>query len=530
MRRRLTPLALLVAALALPASAHAAFFPAEVIDGPNADVVSVGEVDVSRDGTSVVTFLKREGGVDHVFASLEADGVFLPPVRIDAGQVAPSSAPVAASSDQDRYAAAWVNAGDLYASVLPRRAKAWSPPILVAQGGVSNPSIDMSVNGVTYLSFTQGGDVKAARASRDEAAFTVLNPIMDANPAQQAGIGDGRSRIVAAADGTGLVAWGEEGLDGRMHVRSRRLFELRVSDAGRDLTLDSFDGAPAGGADRPNLDIEDDSSFAQVVFRQQTAAGTQTVVRRLRGSDYEEPFATAKGVAGVRANVDLTGRGEGLFATQSGTNEVFGSTLWNNAINSITRYDPGSVVETLPIASVGENEDGAIAWMQGTSATDATMVARYVDNVEKPVVGAPAVLSRPEFGPVDPASGFSAAASRRGDIVVAFVQGVGAGRRLVVGLFDVVPSRAIPYTTTNERAHKALRWGPSVNLLGRVTYEVFLNGRRIGRTTRSRLKVNRRILGRNGTKMWRVVTTDRRGQKSTSRNRILRVKYAKRRR
>ena len=528
MRRRLTPFAILVAALALPASAHAAFFPAEVVDGPNADVVSVGEVDVSRDGTSVVTFVKREGGVEHIFASLEREGVFLPPVRIDAGQGAPSSAPVAASSDQDRYAAAWINDGNLFASVLPRGKRAWSPPILVAQGGVSSPSIDMSVNGVTYLSFTQGGDVKVARASRDAATFTVLAPMMDANPGRQAGVGDGRSRIVAAADGTGLVAWGEEGFDGRMHVHTRRLFELRVSDAGRDLTLDTFEGAPAGGADRPNLDIEDDSSFAQVVFRQQTAQGTQSIVRRLRGSDYEEPTVTAKGVAGVRATVDLTGRGEGLFATQSGTNEVFGSTLWNNAINSVTRYDSGSGIESLPQAAVGENEDGAISFLQGTSPADAVMLSRYVDNVEKPVVGAPAVLSRPEFGPVDPAAGFSAAASRRGDIVVAFVQGVGAGRRLVVGLFDVVPSRAIGYTTTNRRAHRVLRWGPSINLLGRVTYDVFVNGKRIGRTRSTRLRVNRRMLGRNGTKTWRIVATDRRGQKSTSRNRILRVQYRRR--
>ena len=530
MRRRLTPLALLVACLALPASAHAAFFPAEVVDGPNADVVSVGEVDVSRDATSAVSYLRREGGIDHVFVSLQVGGVFLAPVRVDAGQGLPSSSPVVATSDQGRYAAAWINGGNLYAAVLPRRARAWSAPILIAAGGVSNPSIDMSVNGVTYLSFTQGGDVKVARASRDAAAFTVLDPVVDADPARQAGVGEGRSRIVAAADGTGLVAWGEEGADGRMHVHTRRLFELRVSVAGRDLTLDSFDGAPAGKADLPELDIEDDSSFAQVVFRQQTAAGPRTVMRRLRGSDYEEPFATAKGVAGVRAHVDLTGRGEGLVATESGTNEVFGSTLWNNAFNSVTRYDTGSGLSTTPVASIGENEDGVIAWLQGTTAADATIVARHVDNVEKPVVGAPAVLSRPEFGPVDPAAGFSAASSRRGDVVVAFVQGLGAGRRLVVGLYDVVPARPVGYTTTNPRAHRVLRWGPSVNLLGRVSYEVFVDGRRIGRTTRTRLGVNRRMLGRKGTRMWRIVATDRRGQKSTSRNRILRVDYPKRRR
>jgi hypothetical protein len=157
------------------------------------------------------------------------------------------------------------------------------------------------------------------------------------------------------------------------------------------------------------------------------------------------------------------------------------------------------------------------------------MVARYVDNVEKPVVGEPALLNNPTLGPVDAAAGFAASASRRGDVVVAFVQTAGANRALVVGLYDVVPSRAIGYTTTNERAHRALRWGPSINLLGDVTYDVFVDGKRLGRTKRTRLPLRPRRL-KNGTHTWQIVATDRRGQQSRSRTRYLRVKYPKRRR
>ena len=525
MRRRLTPFVLLLAALAVPASAQAAFFPAEVVEGPNAEVVSVGDLDVSRDATSALAYLRRDGGVDHVFVSLQLGGAFQPPVRVDAGQGGPSTQPVVATSDQGRYAVAWVNEGNLFAATLPRRGRAWSPPILIASGGASNPSLDMSVNGVSYLSFTQGGDVKVARASRDAAAFTLLDPVVDADPARQAGVGEGRSRIVAAADGTGLVAWGEEGADGRMHVHTRRLFELRVSVAGRDLTLDNLDGTPAGGADRPELDIEDDSSFAQVGFRQQTAAGPRTVVRRLRGSDYEDPYQSAPGVAGDRVSIDLTGRGEGLYATQTASNEVFASTLWNNEINKTTRLEAGSGLAPSPLAVIGENEDGVIAWLRGTSAEDASVVAHHVDNVERARVGRQTVLSRPEFGPVDPAGGFGAASSRRGDVVTAFVQGVGAGRRLVVALHDMVPSRPMGYTTETPRVHRRLRWGPSVDLLGGVTYTVYVDGRRIGSTRRTGLRVNRRMLGRKGTHRWQVVATDRRGQTSRSRTRLLRVRY-----
>src|SRR6202040_1065952 len=108
----------------------------------------------------------------------------------------------------------------------------------------------------------------------------------DVDPAQNAGDGNKRSKVAVAADGSAVVVFGEDGSDGHTHVYGRGLFEMRVSTAPQDLTLSDFEGHAAGAADLPDIGIEDDSSFAWVVFRQAMDDGAggvkiRTIARRL---------------------------------------------------------------------------------------------------------------------------------------------------------------------------------------------------------------------------------------------------------
>lgn len=82
--RRLT-LSVLLAIMALPATAQAGFFPAEVIDGPNSDLMGVSSFDLARDGQGGVLYMRRDGGVPHVFFSRFVDGAFQGPSRVDVG-------------------------------------------------------------------------------------------------------------------------------------------------------------------------------------------------------------------------------------------------------------------------------------------------------------------------------------------------------------------------------------------------------------------------------------------------------------
>ena len=523
MRLRLLP-ALALAALAAPAPAHAAWFPAEPIDGPSADIVSVGDVDVAREGMAGVAYLKRDGGTDHVFVARMLGGAWEPPARVDQGVTPAGTQPVIAAANPDRLAVAWIAGGTLYAAVRPAGAPAFQPARVVADGGVTNPSIDMSINGATYLSYTQSGDVKVARAARDSQDFSVLPAAVDFDTAREAGTGtDLRSRVAVSADGSAVVVWGEKGSDGLSHVYGRRLFELRLSTAVEDLTVKELEGRAGTDADRPEIDIEDDSSFAQVAFRQMTSAGPRAVVRRLVGSQFEPPFTVDGGQTAPLARVAMTGRGEGVTAAGTAANEVFGGTIWNNKHERIQRWDSGpSGVAPRPIPLVGENENGAIAWFAGTTGTDATVRGRYFESVQELRLQPEATLSNPAFGQVDVDAGFAGGSTRVSDHLIAFVQGSGAERRLVAAVNDDPPARPLGQNTTGLRRLERFKWASARDLWGPITYRVFVDGRQVGETTETELPVTPGMVS-DGRHRWNVLAIDRRGQQTAGPRRTVNI-------
>ena len=434
MRRSILP-ALLVL-LALPASAHAGFFPAEVVDGPNPGILSVEDVDISRDGTGGAVYRRIDGGAPHIFFTELRDGAFAPPVRLDGalgGSVTDAGIGV---SGEGRMAVAFVMDGSLFTAVKPRGAAGFTGPALLAAGGVTSLSIDMSINGATYVSYSQNGNVHVARAERDSPTFRVIGIPMDINPGQPAGDTERRaSQIDVSADGSALVVWGEIGGDGRSHVYARRLFETRPSTAPQDLTVPDVQGVPAGDADSATLDMEDDSSYAQVIFRQDTAGGPRLLMRRLVGSAFEPPVIIDGGLPGDRGDVDLTGRGEGLFAASSAAGQVDAGTIFNNAITGQTRLDPGNAVPPMAQASLGENEDGVVSWID-----DGQVLAREFTGVEALRMTGQVAVSNPAFGPVYPEGGLKADSSRAADTANVFLQGGEGDRRLVAGFYDRPPS------------------------------------------------------------------------------------------
>src|SRR4051812_23323548 len=106
---------LLTAALVLgpAAAAQASWNVAQAIDGPNADVVGMGSVDIARDGTGAVAYLRRDGGVAHVFVSRLFGGVWQSPVRVDPGLGAATEAKVTVG-DGNRIAVAWIADGSVF--------------------------------------------------------------------------------------------------------------------------------------------------------------------------------------------------------------------------------------------------------------------------------------------------------------------------------------------------------------------------------------------------------------------------------
>ena len=498
--------------LALAPAAQAAWFRAEPIDGP-ADIVSLGDVDVARDGTGAVAYLKREGGVSQVFLSRLTGGVWSAPVKISSGPAVTEAA--VSATDGGRLMVAWIAGGTVLGTVIERAGAAPAPVAALGGPGASGLSVDMGINEAGYAVWSANGDVRAARLD-EGVTWTPIAAPLDVDPARSAGTGSSRPRVGVSAEGNAVVVWGENAADGKTHVMSRRLTALNLSVAPQDLTLPIFEGGAGGNADSPDIDIEDDGSFAWVAFRQDFGGRSRTVARRLRGSGYEDPFAIDGGQTSFSPRIDFAGKGLGGAVTAAAGDAVFSGYLDKfDAFQPAVRIDVTPGGQPSPVIATSERGDVYAAWRTGPGEVRARR-----KNGEKgfePEFAA----SNPAFGAVVPGQ-IAVGADRSGNTAVAMVQGDGAGRRVSVAVYDRVPGRPVVLRSFRYRARKPLiKWAVGSENWGAQTFTVFVDGKAVGKTTKNRL-VSKRRLGR-GLHRYRVRAVDRRGQVATSRTRTFRV-------
>jgi hypothetical protein len=514
--RRLPILAVLLAGLTA-APARAAFFPGDALDGPNADVRALGDVDLARDGTGALVYVRAADGVDHVFVSRFEAGALQPLERLDAALPGPSSQPVLGASDSGRLAIVFVNAGTVYGVVRAAAGQPFSAPVPLGPG--SDPAVDLSINGTAFATFTSAGDVRIARLDRRTNAWTVLPQPADVDPARPAGVGTGRSRVTISADGIGVVTWGEAG-----HVFARKMFNEGISNAPQDLTPQTFDGRVATTSDEPEIDSEDDSSYAWVVFRQTFAdGGTRILARRQRGTEFDPPVAVDVGDEPTRdPRVDLNGRGLGLATMAGATSGQPMTALLDrrDAFGAPGRILAPSTEGPVAVPSISENNTALVAAViAGAGVPASVRVHPFDDGRPEPDVA----LSRRELGPVDADLGLDAASDRAGGVLIAWVQGGPADRRLVAGYFDRPPATFFGYTTQRccRGVTPILKWQPAFNLWGPIVYEVAVDGVVVGRTSATELKLAQPLT--SGARKWQVRAIDVRGQMTRSKTRIVRI-------
>lgn len=532
--RRLTTIALLATALTLGAAgpAQGGFFGARTVDGPSADVQSVGNVAVSRDGGGGVVYVKNVAGVPHVFAVAFRALAFAGPVQVDAGVSTPASDPVIAAADGGRLIVAFASGGRVFVSVRPARAAPFGPAQAISSPG-SLPALAMSVFGTAYVSFTApngpGASVYAARVGRTGTVFSPFGVPLNANPARNAAATTAtRSAVAVGSDGGALVTWGEDGADGHTHVIARRLSDTGISDAPQDLTLPSLEGRPGAGADSARPSLQDASDFGSVVFRQTFIDGprsvSRTVARQQLGSEFMAPvsldplrFPTAEGADDPQ--VQVVGRGPSIAATELVTShQLFAS----SGFGAPRRLGTGVNAEApMPAVALGEVGRGGIAWQQSAAAgAPSVILARaYTGHA----FSAQARLSNPAFGGADAAAGLSSAADRVGDLFVAFTQGPPASRRVILAGRAVPPgSFRLTGPAKTRRRRPRISWSASSDAGGLRGYRVYIDGRAVGTTRRTTL-LARRPLSR-GRHRIRVVAVDRFGQTTAAPTRVLVVR------
>lgn len=526
-----TVTAAVVLAVAAPA-ASAGVFAGDPIVGPSADVQRIADLDMARDGTGALAFLANEGGEQHVFVSRFVAGGFIGAERVDPGLPAASDAAVSATNG-GRIVVVFSSGGVIYGALRPDGGQPWGAPVPIANG--TAPSVAMSLSGTAYVSFSFGGDVNVARLDRRTNAWTVVPGAFDIDQPRAAGIGNNRSKVSISADGVGIVVWGEDAADGRSHVYARKVFGTTPSTRPQDLTLNDFEGRAVGGADLPDVDAEDDSSYAWVVFRQAVADADgatrmRTFARRQRGTEFDPPvavdsFGSSAAENTVAPRIDLNGRGEGIASLAgSPSNQPIAALLQRDAFKPGQRYGAAGSVPAVTAAGVADNSDGLLAWVH-SPGTEAPSVR--LRPFEKFVPQPEVQLSRPELGPVDPTRGFEVVADRAGSGVVAWVQSdptLPAARSIVAGYLDRPPRAFVGFTATKYRnlARPKLAWADAVDLWGPLTYRVILNGTQVAEVASVRSWTPVQPIP-DGVHRWQVQAIDRRGQVTTSRSRLLRV-------
>ena len=518
MRRLLAPLTTLVLALVLAPAAQAAWFAGDVVDGP-AEIVALGDVDVARDGSGGLVYIKSAGGVPQVFLSRLHGGAWQPPEKLSNG--GPVSEATVTATDGGRLAAAWVAGSEVWGTVIPaaRRAQAPAPPVILGGGGASGVSIDMGVNEDGYAVWSAAGDVHAARL--DGTRWTPLAGALDVDVARPAGTGPRmRPRVAVSAEGNALATWAETDADGRNHVVARRLTRLTPSAAPQDLTLDAFGSEPGGSADVPDVDIEDDGSFAWIAFQQVIGGRSRTFARRLRGSLFEEPFALDGGVTSGAPRIDFAGKGIGGAVVAAEGNAVF-----SDYLSKFDTFDPEQRMDATPgdaapgpSVAASERGDVYVAWRTG-AGDGGDVRARRKEN-EK-AFEPEFVASNPAYGAVPPGA-LAISSDRLGNTVVAMRQGSGAQARITAAAWDRPPGRPGVIGSPAYRGRRPLlRWAPGAEIWGRQTFTVRIDGTVVGTTTSTQM-VSKRRFG-NGRHRATITATDRRGQAVASRTYSFRI-------
>ena len=521
---RLIPAAAAVALLLLAAPAQAGWFTAETIDGPSADIAAFGDVDLARDGTGGLVYVKNEAGVPHVFLSRHHGGVWHPPERVDVGLDLPASQPVIAAGDDHRLAIVWVSGGRVHGAVAPGGPPVpLAPPQLLhgesdAAAPASNPHVDLGINGTAYATFTApgsgGSDVRAVRLQN-----TTWEPVagpLDVAIEQPAGQGAGRSRVAVSAEGNAVAVWGESHADGRPRLYGRRMFGLQVSVAPQEVSVPEFEGGLGGAADSPDIDTEDDSSFAWVVFRQDVGGTSRALARRLVGSLFEPAVAVDGGGPARAPRVGMSGRGVGISAVSTTANAVQVALIEKDVFGQSFRVDStGSAVDPVPVATTSERNESVMAWRSnGDVRARFRPTAKAFDPEQ--------VLSLPDLGPAAP-DGLEVAEDRLSDFAIGFLQGDPAARRVVVAVWDRPPGR--PFGLSSEKPRKlrgsVIKWRAGAELWGPQRFLIMIDGRQVGETDRTEFPLPLTLA--DGAHTWQVIAVDRRGQQSPMTPRTLRV-------
>jgi hypothetical protein len=529
------------------APAAAVVSDVEPIDGPSAELTDVGDAAMAEDGSGGVVYLKRSGGRDHVFAARFHDGRWSAPQRVDVGQAFDSSWPRIGAGDGGRLVVTWVqefgaDSDRMFSATLDPGASGFQAPVPidfnVGEATATWPDLAMARGGQAYLVYRVvtdtspanppgyvGADVRLARYNGR--LWSVLGIPLDRNqaiPVRQPSA-DNAPEVGIDVEGRGIVAWHEPGDDFVDRVWARRVFGTSVGIP-LQASPSEYGGQPLrGAADAFALDV---GGFGQgaVAFRQQPGQAGALGATRLFVNEIPDVFAETSGAFGGARLVDggtrsalgppsvaVDPRSVFVTAFASGAATLLGAGD-DVEVRPVERLDAGgSTVAGDPLVDLAATGAAVAAWREQRGGAGVVAVQEQrADGVDEPTE-----LSAPRGGAV---GRLVLGGSGRGDAIVAWSQGSGAGTQIAAAVIDAPPDPFLVLLPDGWRRGRRIpiSWDRAPSSIGAVRYSVSVDDEPVVEGLRRlRARLSRDDVG-DGRHRVQVFATDSAGQETGSRS------------
>jgi hypothetical protein len=514
-------LALVAAVLAVHVPpARAVILPATTIDGPNENIVGFGGVAMAEDGTGGLVYLKRVGGVPHVFVSRYVEGHWLAPIQVDTGEPYAASWPRIGAAAGGELIVVWATpfatehnqpVDELLGAELGPGSSAFSPPIIVDPdirfGNGTSPDLAVSSTGqadvvyrvveneygqISNVPLLRPGDVvESVRVAHfDGQRWSDLGAInrdtgVSMRPPTQANA----PKIAIGPTGNGVVVWQEPEINGVARIWARRLFSSTL-DYVMPVSAESFDGAPiSDDADAPSVAVSW-LGQADVAYRQSASAGSPLPGPRIflnilpsgeskSGAEFEGPIVADNAVPGGKSaqvgppSIDIDEKEDlRLLYDSNGTPRVIEGT--DKGLTAALSLGPPFAGSETAAASVMNPQGGGVsAWPSADPQGDPEVAVR--EDFPSGAVQT-ALVSGGAGGPI---SELAVGRSGLGDGLIAFLQGP-LGNAAIVAAQATAPPAELIFSAPKgwvKPSQAVITWQPAVSADGPLRYTVVLDGR-----------------------------------------------------
>jgi PKD domain len=515
-------LLLVTAAMLLaPLTSQAVILPATTIDGPSEDIVGFGGAAMAEDGTGGLVYLKRVGGVAHVFVSRYVNGHWQSPIQVDTGQPFAAGSPRIGAAEGGELIVVWATPfatehghpiDELLGAELAPGSRTFGEAAIVdpdiGEAAGLSPDLAVSSTGqadVVYRVVSPAGSVPLLRPtdvveSVRVAAFTgerwaSLGTVnRNTGVSMRAPTEANAPQIAIGPTGNGIVVWQEPEQTGTARIWARRIFGQTLNYV-MPASAATFAGAPiANDADAPAVAISK-LGQAEVAYRQPFAPGSPLPGARIylntlpdgesesgaqfSGAVIADPNVSGGKLATVgRPSVDIDSRRQTqvLYDANGQPREIERSD--KGVLSSSTIGSPftgsllGSAAELASASVINPEGGGVSAWPSSDSRGRPGVGVR--EDFPNGAVQT-ALLSGGAGGPIGE---LAVGRSGLGDGLVAFQQGP-LGDAAIVGAQITAPPAPFAVTlpkTWIKPTQLEASWAPAESANGPLTYQPVIDG------------------------------------------------------